>query len=126
MALTQCDQIRRNFATLEKIDKYLAIFLRFISFIWHSCEQFGTIYMILRKFSLCKWPNIENTIWPSGHTALTVNAVQVVASSFPPFTHHRHRHRPLLIIDTTFNGHQQAPNSMYQIELVKITQSCFW
>ena len=38
--------------------------------IWQSCEPtLGLFVCFWAKFHHCKWPNIEKTIWPSGHTA---------------------------------------------------------
>ena len=64
----QCDQIWRNSTTLANISKYLAIYLRFIWFWAKFSTHIGIICMLLSKFHCWKWPNIENTIWSSGHT----------------------------------------------------------
>ena len=46
----------------------MAIYLRFLWFGAKFSTHFCTIYMLLGEFSMLKiWPNIENTIWSSGH-----------------------------------------------------------
>ena len=46
----------------------MAIYLRFI-WVWAKfLTLVVTICMLSGKFHCCKWPNIENTIWSSGHT----------------------------------------------------------
>ena len=46
----------------------MAIYLRFLWFGAKFSTHFCTICMLLGEFSMLKiWPNIENTIWSSGH-----------------------------------------------------------
>ena len=66
--LKQCDQIWRNFVTLAKIKKYLAIFKGLFG-IWHSCEPtLGQFVLFWANFPCRKWPNLEETILPCGQT----------------------------------------------------------
>ena len=67
----QCDQIWRNFDNLE-INRNLRQHLKGLFDIWQSCKPtLGLFVCFWAKFHRCKWPNIEKTIWPSGHTGHT-------------------------------------------------------
>ena len=70
MAHIQCDQIWRNFATLEIFQS-----------LWQKIEVIFSTWqnvILLWQFTYAnwanlhhfKWPNIEQTISPSGHTSL--------------------------------------------------------
>ena len=66
----QCDQIWRNFATLAKVYKSLAIFLtvyflfgKILSLLWQNCDIIGLFFIVADGQILKNNP----TIW-SGHT----------------------------------------------------------
>ena len=60
-----------DLAKFHHFSKYWKIFGNIFKVFWFwpkFSTHFGTICMFLGKFHRCKWPNIENTIWSSGHT----------------------------------------------------------
>ena len=72
----------------QMFKKSLAIYLRFIWFWAKFSTHFGTICMLLGKFHCWKRPNIENTIWSSGHTAPHWHKVNIIiAKHCPTFMH---------------------------------------
>ena len=70
-ACSQCDQIWRNSTTLA-FPNFWQCVLRPFGFGAKFLTLFGTICILLGKIHYCKWPNIENTICSSGHTACSV------------------------------------------------------
>ena len=71
LACSQCDQIWRNSTTLA-FPNFWQCVLRPFGFGAKFLTLFGTICILLGKIHYCKWPNIENTICSSGHTACSV------------------------------------------------------
>ena len=62
---SQCGQIWRNFATLAKLYKSLAIY----EGLWEHFEPLLVNYLCFwANTNCCKWPNIEHVIKPFGHT----------------------------------------------------------
>ena len=66
--MTQCDQIWLNFNIFAQFFKVRHFFC--------FCGKFKVLRKIMRgwdflcfwaNFHCCKWPNIEQTTWPSGH-----------------------------------------------------------
>ena len=65
------------FGNLFKVD--LVLGKVFIS-LWHNWYAFGQIFI-----SVPKWPNIENTIWPSGHTGREVKNMFLCCTHWASF-----------------------------------------